>query len=69
MAIHDFQKTALGRLTRLGPLHKPLLRPARRTVDETLDRSVLRRWDDAEPPYRPRNPGLAAWVQSLVAAG
>ncbi len=66
--IHDFHKTALGRLTRLWPLNKPLLRPVRKTVEEALDRSVLRRWDDADPPYRPRNPGLAAWVQSLIAA-
>ncbi|MGY1607550.1 DUF2235 domain-containing protein [Geodermatophilus sp. SYSU D00700] len=67
--IHDFQKTALGRLARLWPLNEPLLRPVGKTVEETLDRSVLRRWDDADPPYRPRNPGLAAWVQSHRAAG
>jgi uncharacterized protein (DUF2235 family) len=66
--IHDFQKTVLGRLTRLWPWNEPLLRPVRRTVAETLDGGVLRRWDEADPPYRPRNPGLAAWVESLVAA-
>lgn len=66
--IHDFHETALGRLTLLWPLNKPLLRPVGNTVGETLDRSVLRRWDGAHPPYRPSNPGLGALVQSLVDA-
>jgi hypothetical protein len=66
--IHDFQKTVLGRITRLWPLNKPLLRPVRKTVGETLDASVVRRWEDGDPPYRPGNPLLAPWVESLVGA-
>lgn len=66
--IHDFHTTPLGRLTLLWPLNKPLLRPVRTAVGESLDPSVLRRWKDADPPYRPRNPGLPDWVQSLLPA-
>jgi uncharacterized protein (DUF2235 family) len=64
--IHDFNETTLGRIAGLWPLNKPLLRPVRTTAEETLDTSVRRRWEDADPPYRPGNPGLAAWTQSLL---
>ncbi len=46
----------------LVPGRKPYLRPVNTTERETLDRSVLQRWQDAELKYRPRNPNLLAWL-------
>ena len=48
---------------------RPYLRPVRTAVGETLDASVLQRWSSGRPPYRPRNPNLAPWVESLLGAG
>jgi uncharacterized protein (DUF2235 family) len=61
--ISDFQSTWLGRLAGLVPGNRPYLRPVRTTIGEFLDGSVIRRWRDGRPPYRPRNPYLEAWIR------
>jgi hypothetical protein len=57
----------------LVPSQRPRLRPVRQTnLGETLDGTVLRRWDEDarySSPGRPPNPGLRPWVQSLTDAG
>jgi len=59
--------TWLGPLARLVPGRKPYLRPVNTAEGETLAPSVLQRWRDGNPEYRPRNPHLAPWVkQHLV---
>jgi hypothetical protein len=35
----------------------------RTTIGEVLDGSVIRRWREAKPPYRPRNPYLEPWIR------
>jgi hypothetical protein len=35
----------------------------RTTVGEMLDGSVIRRWREGKPPYRPRNPYLEPWIR------
>ena len=61
--IHDFYRSFFGRLARLMPGIKPYLRPVRTTIGESLDGSVIRRWKDGKPPYRPRNPYLEPWIR------
>jgi uncharacterized protein (DUF2235 family) len=61
--IHDFYASLLGRVARLLPGVKPYLRQVRTTIGEVLDGSVVRRWRDGKPPYRPRNPYLEPWVR------
>jgi uncharacterized protein (DUF2235 family) len=61
--ISDFYGSVLGRLARLMPGIKPYLRPVRTTIGEVLDGSVIRRWRDGKPPYRPRNPYLEPWIR------
>lgn len=61
--IYDFYGSKLGRLSRLLPGIKPYLRPVRTTVGELLDGSVIRRWRDGRPPYRPSNPHLEPWIR------
>jgi uncharacterized protein (DUF2235 family) len=64
--IDDWSRTLLGRLTGLLPFDRPLLRPVREAVAETLDGGVLRRWGTGRPAYEPRNPHLEPWVRSLL---
>lgn len=64
--ISDFYASPLGRLARLLPGTGPDLRPVRTTIGEALDRSVIRRWRDGKPPYRPRNPYLEPWIQEQL---
>ncbi|MGY1603977.1 DUF2235 domain-containing protein [Geodermatophilus sp. SYSU D00815] len=64
--IHDFYGSFLGRLARLVPGTKPYLRPVRTTIGEALDGSVVRRWREGKPPYRPRNPYLEPWIRSQL---
>ena len=45
------------------PGNRPYLRPVRTTIGEFLDGSVIRRWREGRPPYRPRNPYLEAWIR------
>jgi uncharacterized protein (DUF2235 family) len=61
--IHDFYGSFLGRLARILPGTKPFLRPVRTTIGEFLDGSVVRRWRQGKPPYRPRNPYLEPWIR------
>lgn len=61
--ISDFSRTLLGRLARLVPGNGPYLRPVRTTIGEALDGSVIRRWRQGRPPYRPGNPYLEAWIR------
>lgn len=73
-AIHPSASEGLfGVLGAFVPSQRPRPRPVRATnLGETLDRSVLDRWN-ADPGYssprRPPNPGLQAWVRSLLGAG
>lgn len=60
--IDDSYGRFLGGLARWWPGNKPYLRPVRTTVGEALDGSVIRRWRQGEPPYRPRNPYLEPWI-------
>ncbi len=64
--IDDFYASFLGRLARLVPGIRPYLRPVRTTIGEVLDGSVLRRWRDGRPPYRPRNPYLEPWIREQL---
>ncbi|MGY1744677.1 DUF2235 domain-containing protein [Blastococcus sp. SYSU D00695] len=64
--IDDWSRTLLGRLTGLLPFNRPLLRPVREAIAETLDGGVLRRWGTGRPRYEPRNPHLEPWVRSLL---
>jgi uncharacterized protein (DUF2235 family) len=61
--ISNFYGSVLGRLARLLPGVTPYLRPVRTTIGEFLDGSVIRRWRDAAPAYRPRNPYLEPWIR------
>ena len=61
--IDDFSRSLLGRLVRLLPGRKPFLRTVRTTIGEVLDGSVIHRWRDGKPPYRPRNPYLEPWIR------
>jgi uncharacterized protein (DUF2235 family) len=61
--IYDFYSSLLGRLARLLPGTQTYLRPVRTTISEFLDGSVIRRWRDGRPPYRPRNPYLEPWIR------
>jgi uncharacterized protein (DUF2235 family) len=61
--IDDFYGSLLGRLARLLPGTRPYLRPVRTTIGEMLDGSVVRRWRQGRPPYRPRNPYLEPWIR------
>jgi uncharacterized protein (DUF2235 family) len=61
--IYDFYSSFLGHLARLLPGIKPYLRPVRTTIGEFLDGSVIRRWRQGKPPYRPRNPYLEPWIR------
>ncbi len=63
--VRDSYGDFLGGLARFLPGNGRHLRPVRRTLGETVDGSVLRRWGVGDPPYRPRNPGLPEWVQHL----
>jgi hypothetical protein len=60
---HDFYAGPLGSLAGALPGFRPYLRPVRTTIGETLDGSVIRRWREGRPPYRPRNPYLEPWVR------
>jgi uncharacterized protein (DUF2235 family) len=53
---------------RFVPGRHPLLRPVKMTEHETLNRSVLQRWQDAGMDYHPRNPNLLAWLRREVNA-
>jgi uncharacterized protein (DUF2235 family) len=64
--IDDFYASLLGRLARLVPGIRPYLRPVRTTIGEVLDGSVIRRWRDGSPPYRPRNPYLEPWIREQL---
>jgi hypothetical protein len=64
--ISDFFTGFLGRVAGLLPGVRPYLRPVRTTIDEVLDGSVVRRWRDKRPPYRPRNPYLEPWIRELL---
>ena len=64
--IHDFYGSFLGRLARLLPGTRPLLRSVRTTIGELLDGSVIRRWRDGKPRYRPRNPYLEPWIREKL---
>lgn len=61
--IFDFYSSPLGRLARRLPFIRPYLRPVRTTISEVLAGSVIRRWRNGRPPYRPRNPYLEPWIQ------
>jgi uncharacterized protein (DUF2235 family) len=61
--ISDFYDSLLGRMARLLTGCRPYLRPVRTTIGEVLDRSVIRRWREGRPPYRPRNPYLEPWIR------
>jgi hypothetical protein len=61
--IDDSYRSFLGGLARFLPGSRPYLRPVRTTIREALDGSVVRRWRDGKPPYRPRNPYLEPWVR------
>lgn len=61
--ISDFYGSVLGRFARLLPGIEPYLRPVRTTIGEFLDASVIRRWRDGKPPYRPRNRYLEPWIR------
>lgn len=63
--IHSYDRF-LGGLARFLPGNRRYLRPVRTSISETVDGSVLRRWGTGDPPYRPRNPNLAPWVQELI---
>ena len=56
----------LGGLARLWPWNKPYLRPVRTSVGERLDGSVVRRWKDGKPRYRPENPHLEPWIREQL---
>jgi uncharacterized protein (DUF2235 family) len=62
--ISDFSRSFLGRLARMLPGSQTYLRPVRTTIGEVLDGSVIRRWKDGKPPYRPRNPYLEPWIRA-----
>jgi uncharacterized protein (DUF2235 family) len=64
--IDDFYAGFLGRLARLVPGVKPYRRLVRTTIGERLDGSVIRRWRDGKPPYRPRNPYLEPWIREQL---
>jgi uncharacterized protein (DUF2235 family) len=64
--IHDFYAGLLGGLVRFLPGAGPYLRPVRTTISEVLDRSVIHRWREGKPPYRPRNPYLEPWIQEQL---
>ncbi len=64
--VYDFYRSWLGRLARLLPCTEPYLRPVRTTIGEVLDGSVVRRWRDGRPPYRPRNPYLEPWIREQL---
>jgi uncharacterized protein (DUF2235 family) len=64
--ISDFYGSFLGRLARLLPGASPYLRAVRTTIGEFLDGSVIRRWTDGKPPYRPRNPHLEPWIREVL---
>jgi uncharacterized protein (DUF2235 family) len=64
--ISNFSRSCLGRLARLVPCNRPYLRPVRTTIGEFLDGSVVRRWRELTPPYRPRNPYLEPWIRELL---
>jgi uncharacterized protein (DUF2235 family) len=61
--ISDSYRRFLGGLARFVPGSRPYLRPVRTTIREFLDASVVRRWKDGKPPYRPRNPYLEPWIR------
>jgi uncharacterized protein (DUF2235 family) len=61
--IDDSYGGFLGGLARLWPGNQPHLRPVRTTVGEVLDGSVIQRWREGRPPYRPRNPYLEPWIR------
>ena len=61
--IYDFYGSRLGRLARLVPGIEPYLRPVRTAIGERLDGSVVRRWRDGRPAYRPSNPHLEPWIR------
>jgi hypothetical protein len=61
--IDDFYRSVLGRLARLLPGIEPFLRTVRTTIGEVLNGSVIQRWRDGTPPYRPRNPYLEPWIR------
>ena len=61
--IDDFYRSLLGRLAGLLPGIGPFLRTVRTTIGEVLDESVIHRWRDGKPPYRPRNPYLEPWIR------
>ncbi|MET0764619.1 MAG: DUF2235 domain-containing protein [Blastococcus sp.] len=61
--IEDSYGRFVGGLARLLPGNQPYFRPVRTTVGEALDGSVVRRWREGRPPYRPRNPYLEPWVR------
>jgi uncharacterized protein (DUF2235 family) len=46
----------------LVPGRRPYLRPVNTAERETLDPSILLRWDH-DPTYRPSNPNLEPWVK------
>jgi uncharacterized protein (DUF2235 family) len=59
----DAYATWLRTVGRRIPGRRPYLRPVNQTERETLSRSMLQRWGDAELKYRPRNPNLRAWIR------
>ena len=61
--IDDSYRSFLGGLGRFLPGSRPYFRPVRTTIREALDGSVVRRWRDGRPPYRPRNPYLEPWIR------
>jgi uncharacterized protein (DUF2235 family) len=61
--ISDSYRSFLGGLVRFLPGSRPYLRPMRTTIGEVLNGSVIRRWKDGKPPYRPRNPYLEPWIR------
>jgi uncharacterized protein (DUF2235 family) len=61
--LDDFYGSFLGRLARLLPGIQMYLRTVRTTIGESLDGSVIRRWREGRPPYRPRNPYLEPWIR------
>ncbi len=64
--IDDFFRSFLGRVARLMPGTQTYLRPVRTTISEFLDGSVIRRWRDGKPPYRPRTPSLEPWIGEVL---
>jgi uncharacterized protein (DUF2235 family) len=64
--IDDSYRSFLGGLARWWPGSKPYLRPVRTTVGEVLDGSVIRRWREGKPSYRPRNPYLEPWIREQL---